>query len=402
MCKKVVVIAGGKYQLSGIKELKKQGYYVIVFDKIKYDITKEVADELVLIDIKDYNKMINYLVSHNHKITHVMSFATELALNSVIKLKEYFNINYGISKKDVLFSNNKYLQNTIKKESNIPYAKFFKINSKKIFFNLLKKKYIKFPCIVKPIDGAGSRGVCVVNNKQEFNKAYKEAFKNTNSKYILVEELINGIEFTFDAFIQDKNIDILAIAEKTKPLNNLTVSTQLFYNSPLVLKIKEQAVRIITKYLKNSNLNNTIVHLEFIYNLKSKKIYIIETSVRSGGFGVFDEILPLVTNCDIVKYFIDLNIGKKVNKIKNKNRAVILKFFTANNGTFDDIYYIDKKLKIKNLYYKIFKNNIGKYYNITDDSSRSILGYMVCYGKSWKKVLHKTNTMQNNIRFIMR
>jgi biotin carboxylase len=59
-----------------------------------------------------------------------------------------------------------------------------------------------WPCVVKPVDNCGSRGVSICNNQHEFESAWELASKNNrNSNVIIVEEVITGIEYSTDWFV---------------------------------------------------------------------------------------------------------------------------------------------------------------------------------------------------------
>ena len=70
----------------------------------------------------------------------------------------------------------------------------------------------KFPCVVKVSGGGSSVGVYIVNNKEEYKNAIKEAYKYENK--ILVEEYIKGREFT-DCVIEGMALPIVEIEPKT-------------------------------------------------------------------------------------------------------------------------------------------------------------------------------------------
>ncbi|MGH2413965.1 MAG: ATP-grasp domain-containing protein, partial [Microcystaceae cyanobacterium] len=81
--------------------------------------------------------------------------------------------------------------------------------------------YVKFPCVIKPVDGAGSRNIKKVNNEQELQAAYK-VIENTEFigfgykgiKEVLIEEYIAGNEYSIEGFVENGKPKFLSITEK--------------------------------------------------------------------------------------------------------------------------------------------------------------------------------------------
>ncbi|MGN1051671.1 MAG: D-alanine--D-alanine ligase [Acutalibacteraceae bacterium] len=72
-------------------------------------------------------------------------------------------------------------------------------------------KWDKFPCVVKPCSGGSSVGVSLVETKNEFLCAMKEAFKWENE--VLVEQYVKGREFSVGV-IGGKALPIIEIIPK--------------------------------------------------------------------------------------------------------------------------------------------------------------------------------------------
>jgi len=399
--KQVLVIGAGRFQISGLLKLKEKGFYVIGIDGDENCEGKKYCNEFYNIDIKDYHKIIQLIEQKNFNLFGCISFSSEYALKTVAVINETLGLN-GLTLNNVKIATSKLEQRKILEKECLPTPKYFsfcsKNNAENIEDMILNNK-LSFPCIVKPIDSAGSRGVSIVKEKNSLKKAIKVASKYSSfENKIIVEEFIEGIEFTVESLIINEDIRTLAISEKKKPLNNFTVSIELFYNSPLVKELKSRIEKTVNQFLKACNFNNTITHTEVIYSYKYEEVYIIETTTRSGGFGVFDKVIPLVTGIDIVGTVIDLYFGKSITINNVQENPCILRFFTANEGELKKIVQMDKIIdKLTNIEYGFFVNvgdNIGP---ITSDGSR--LGYIISYGDNWEEVFNNANLLEYSIRF---
>jgi len=82
---------------------------------------------------------------------------------------------------------------------------------KKNFTNADEVKHLRFPVFVKPNNGGSSIGMSKVNVPEELDDAIKKAFKE--DEQILVEEFIEGREFTIGGFKTKGEIIPLPITE---------------------------------------------------------------------------------------------------------------------------------------------------------------------------------------------
>ena len=68
---------------------------------------------------------------------------------------------------------------------------------------------LKLPCVVKPCSGGSSIGVSIVRDKEQYQKALKEAFRWEDE--IIIEDYIKGREFSV-AVIEGKALPVIEIA----------------------------------------------------------------------------------------------------------------------------------------------------------------------------------------------
>lgn len=397
MSNTILVIGAGVYQECGIRKLKEKGYTVVAVDAEANCIGSKIADIFFCVDINDTQSIINSLKENNIQISSAMCFSTEIALRSVAYINNYFSLP-GLSMHDVLIATDKSKQRAIIVENNLPCPWYYELSFNDFSNNFLPE-IPSFPLIIKPTDNAGSRGVSLIKNKTELLE--KIDFSFSQSKYdskIIIEEFIPGIEFTVEALINNNEVHILGISEKKKPVNNYTVSVELFYNSPFVEQLRAEIEKTVTKFLKSCNFSNTITHTEVIYSFSDNKIYIVESTVRSGGFYIFDKILPYITNQDIIGLTIDVLLHKNIQIPTISKKYCILGFYYGNIGKITNITILDTYLpQTDNFEYGLFVKPGDEVLNLETDGSR--LGYFVSYGESWEEVFCNARISEYCIKF---
>jgi len=398
MNKTILVIGSGKYQLSALKKIKKLRYYLIAVDGDKNSPGKEIADKFLNIDIKDTKKILLALQKEKIDIDYCMCFATELALRTVAQINKAFNLP-GLTKQMVDIATNKFLQREIQKEIGLPYPKFFVSHKGDNILQKARKTKVAYPVIVKPVDNSGSRGVYISYNEKDLLRNSRQSIKFSSfDQNIVVEEFIPGIEFTIESLINNNHIYHLAISEKRKPVNNFTVSTELFYNSPLVERLRPKIESQLTKFFKKCNFNNTVTHTEMLYSFKDHLLYIVETTVRAGGFGIFDKITPKVSGLDVVSLTISSLMGEKASIPVIQQNSCVLRFFTGNKGTVKNISISNDIIKnVKDSEYGLFVKEGDVVGELKDDGSR--LGYILAFGQNWKQAFERANQIEYAVKF---
>lgn len=389
----ILVVGAGTHQVPGILKLKEKGHYVIAIDEATDAEGKDIANEFYAVDIKAPEVILSFLAKNNHKIDTAMCFSTEIALRTVAEINDRLGL-VGLNMKEVLVATDKAAQREILKKTGLPtpgFKEFKKGDDLKTLDGL------RIPLVVKPTDNAGSRGVTIVRDRDELASVINESLKE--SKYdskVVVEEFVPGLEFTVEALVIDGKVSILGISEKKKPINNFTVSVELFYNSPFVEAHREEIEAVIKPFLINCGFDNTITHTEVIYSYIDHQFYVVETTVRSGGFHIFDKILPGITGLDIIGITIDTLLGEKPQLGQIRRNPGILGFFYNNFGVIKSISIVDTALP-KDVEYGLFVKEDDIIKDLSTDGSR--LGYYVAFGKDWKETFSKAREIEYAVKF---
>lgn len=389
----ILVIGAGTHQIPGILKLKEKGYYVIAVDGDPNAEGKNMADEFYHADIKNSEDVISLLDNKGLKIYSAMCFSTEIALRTVAEVNEHYGL-IGLNLKEVLVATDKAAQRKVLKESCLPTPGF-----KEVFndYELTELDSLRMPVVVKPTDNAGSRGVAVVRDKAELPSVISESLKE--SKYdakVVVEEFVAGLEFTVEALIIGGEVQVLGISEKKKPINNYTVSVELFYNSPFVELHREEIESVVKPFLINCGFNNTITHTEIIYSYIDHHFYVVETTVRSGGFHIFDKILPGITGLDIIGLTIDTLLDKKPVLGEVAKKPGILGFFYNNYGVIKNIDIVESALP-SDVEYGLFVKTGDVIKDLSTDGSR--LGFFVTFGDNWEEAYQKARQIEYAVKF---
>jgi D-alanine-D-alanine ligase len=146
---------------------------------------------------------------------------------------------------------------------------------------------LKLPVFVKPNNGGSSIGMSKVSKADDMEVAIKKAFREDDQ--VLVEEMIQGREFTVGVFKTKGNIVVLPLTEvkahddkdffdfEAKYQGKSSETTPAQVDEAIADKIRDAARRIYAVF----NCRG-VVRIDFIYNEESGKPFMLEINTIPG------------------------------------------------------------------------------------------------------------------------
>ena len=388
--KTIIYLGGGLSQKPAIKSLKKKGINIILIDRNSNCESKDHADFFLNLDLKNSKKIIQNLNLLKNEFNFVGTYGVaDYAMITVAKINEKFKLKGLNSKFAKLFINKESSKNFFRKSKICtPKTIFYgKEITNKIIKEIFSQKENK-KIIIKSIDQNNSRGVSTIKNfsKKNLEKASKIAFKY--SKYIMIEEYLEGKTYSVDCLVNKKNSKVIS------------TSLNLYKQG----KNKENDLIIQPSDLKKNNLQKLNISLDKLF--KKLKNYIgpltIDFIIFNDKF-YFLEMSPhfhaassevLRGNKNPILSFINLFLDKKIeNKVKNLRKIITYIVQTKTNSK--NIKLSNKLLEDNRLVNsKKFSKNPKK--NIIFDSLPAII-YFKFYQKSYNKIM---NYLTTNIKLV--
>ena len=157
----VAIIGLGYHQLQAIQTLKKK-FNIYGFDQDINAVGKQYVKKFFNLDIKDNLKI--YKICKKYKIKKALSFNTEVSLSTI----SFINKKLGDKNNNIDLIQNKFKLRNLLKKNFLATPNYL---SYKTAYNVNK---IGFPLVSKPFYGAGSRGVFLARNNNEFKKLLNE------------------------------------------------------------------------------------------------------------------------------------------------------------------------------------------------------------------------------------
>lgn len=364
MKEKIVIIGANSFQNPLILKAKEMGYETHVFAWKSGDIGEKTADYFYPISITEKEKILEVCKKIQPKA--VVSIASDLAVITVNYIAEKLGLISNEPKNSIIYTN-KY---KMRKAFEIAGVKVPKFNNVGLGENVNLENF-QFPVIVKPTDRSGSRGITKVEKKEEIAHAIAIACENSFEKRAIIEEFIEGEEYSCECISYEGKHYFLTTTKKFTTGAPNFIETGHIQPSGLTTNQEEKVKSEIFKALDALKIQNGPSHSEFKID-KNGNIGIIEIGARMGGDCIGSDLVKISTGIDFLKLTIDVALGKKpiVEKVIEPKIAVIKFIFERS-----DILKLEK-IKEKfpdNIYYVSEISNCDK--KIVDSSSR--YGYYI-------------------------
>lgn len=300
--KKKIAILGANYpSLHFYIQAKKLGYEIHSIAWPEGAICQEYSDFFYPVSFTEKEQVLD--ICRKIGIQGITSFSLESALPVVNYIAQKLNLT-GNPPECELLTENKYTMRKQLKICGISIPEFHTVKSE----NELLGIELDFPVIVKPVDSGGSRGVTKIIEKKELSPAIKRALGFSRKKQVLIEQYIEGREFSVEYISYKGEHYYLAITDKitTGPpyFVELEHHQPAFISEELAFKIKA----ITEKTLDALRIYSSASHTEIKMNNKGE-LFIIEVGPRMGGDFITSDLVRLSTGYDFVKGILELSSG---------------------------------------------------------------------------------------------
>ncbi len=303
MKEKILIIGAGWEQLPLVQKARERGLYTIA--TTTWDKEKIPADKVFEADSRDL-ELLECIVKQEQP-HYLTADECDYSMYAVAYLAEKYRL-YGPSLAVQTITNNKFLQRKYVGRSCVLQPEY------ELCWNLemakTAAKKMGYPVMVKPIDNRGSIGVSKVQSERELGKAWLSGVANSHSRMCLVEQCIMGQVLTADGFCDSRGYEFIASSNKEMYPQNPNLAKVVYYPGcfpeDLFRQIKENAGEVVSAV----GMNFGFVHLEFIIEEGTERLYFLEAANRGGGVYTSNLVLQHITGIDYCNALLDLAMGK--------------------------------------------------------------------------------------------
>ena len=300
--KKAVLIFGvGPLQQSIINRAKKMGLYTVGIDPCEDATCRGDVDAFEVVGGQDYEGTC--AVVEKYGIDAIVTAATDKPLVMMARIAAKYGFPF-YSVETAQWSTDKFQMKHRFELGDVPHAKGRLVKS------VDETDDMVYPVIVKPRDNSGSRGVKLCRTKEELEQSMAEALEYSKLDSVLVEEFIEGPEYSIEGLHYYGKSEVIQFTEKKT--TEFPYNVELGHIQPANIsdENKQKIREIVAKIGKALKFENCPSHTELKIN--ERGIFVIETSPRLGGDYITSTLTPLSTGINMEDQLLHIALGEDV------------------------------------------------------------------------------------------
>ena len=352
--KSILVFGCGPLQQSIINRAKKMGLYTVGIDPCEDATCRDDVDAFEVVGGQDYEGTC--AVVEKYGIDAIVTAATDKPLVMMARIAEKYGFPF-YSVETAQWSTDKFQMKQRFELGDVPHARGVLLRAEDIVHLKLRRNPSKidskieendfvidfpeisgrrpslklhFPVIVKPRDNSGSRGVKLCRTKEELEQSMAEALEFSKLDSVLVEEFIEGPEYSIEGLHYEGKSEVIQFTEKKTTEFPYNVELGHIQPANLTDEQKDAIREIVTKIGKALKFENCPSHTELKIN--DRGIFVIETSPRLGGDYITSTLTPLSTGVNVEDELLRISLGEIISPTPQSVQYSGVRFFAFEEG----------------------------------------------------------------------
>ena len=372
MSKTIMILGAGLMQYPAYAAARRNGWVSIGVDGNPDAPCKNKADYFLPVDLKDRIGLADAAKDYQNTIglDGVFTCGTDFS-STVAWIAGELNLP-GIPYQTALDCTDKYRMRLKLQSGGILCPAFREVDSDTDLAQLLAE--MSFPLVVKPVDNMGGRGVITAEDEISLEKSVQEAIRFSRTERAIVEEYMDGPEFSIDSLVYQGKLTITGFADRHIFFPPCFI--EMGHTLPTALENSQQKdiLDIFSKAVKVLGIDNGAAKGDI--KLTSRGIMIGEIAARlSGGYMSgwtypYASGIPLVEKGMMIALGMDPGSLEEVCRKTSSERA-----FISIPGVIENIRFIEEAHNvrgIKDIFLRVEEgdeitfpvNNVGKCGNV--------------------------------------
>lgn len=330
--KRVFMLGAGFMQGVAIRAARALGCTVVAADGNPSAVCAAEADEFVCIDLKDTARLIDYAryLQQNGGLDAVFTAATDFSA-AVAAIAAACGLR-GHTLKAALNATDKVRMRECFRKAGVPSPAFIELTAADLaapadrleargnvrYSDLgaatadtlerrLGELAGRFPLVVKPVDNMGARGCSLVKNLSELRKAAATALQYSRSGRAIVEEYIEGSEFSIEGLIFGGRLYITALADRHIFFPPYFIEMGHTIPSDCTQDIADEVMSVFERGVHALGLTDGAVKGDIL--VRNGKAFVGEIAARLSGGYMSGWTVPYSCGLDITAAALTLALG---------------------------------------------------------------------------------------------
>ena len=361
--KKILIVGASSYQLPGILKAKEMGLWTAVLDQNPNAPGVAYADTFFEVSTTDEAGVLEAATSFGADA--IFTLATDQPMRAVAFASERLNLP-GLTYDVAVRATDKFCQMEALTEKGVPIPWFLRVKESE---RLNPKEIPSFPCISKPVDSSGSRGVIYISDPDELNQSIVYSASFGKNKEVILQEFMEGPEVSCEMLVIDGQPVLLQVTDKITSGKPHFVEIGHSQPSSLPKAALAAIEKVACDACRAIGIKNSATHVEIMLTCDGPKI--VELGARMGGDLIGSQLVQLSTGVDMTRAAIELALGQRPMVERHVAPASATVFLLAKSGIITEIYGIESAKELPGIEDVYFFFGVGdRVYSLKTGSDR--------------------------------
>lgn len=374
MMKKLLIIGASILQLPAIVKAKEMGFTVAVADYNPKAIGIRYADQYFNVSTIDIHGVT--AIAKTFRPDGIMTLATDMPMRAIAAACQACGLP-GIGYETAVKATDKGEMIKAFEKYKVEHPWYYIAMDQTAFESLIHS--VTFPCIMKPIDNAGSRGVVLCHDEDMLKKEYEYSRREARNGAVIIEEYLQGPEFSVEVMVIEGEPYVLQITDKMTTGAPHFVEMGHSQPSRECKENQEKIGGLACRAVKAVGIPCGPAHVEVILTAQGPKM--VELGARMGGDCITTHLVPLSTGIDMVKCTIEIACGMQVDISPKFKKASAIKYFETPSGILVSIDGVEEAKELPGIREISFVKTAGERVKAIGNSGDRI-GFVIAQAKT--------------------
>jgi len=326
--KKILIVGAGFLQSFAIRRAAGMGLQVVALDRDPEAPGFRWAHKRVIADTRDARACLQ--AAESAKVDAVISVCTDFAVKSVAFVAESLGLP-GLSAEAAALATDKWLMRGALAKAGVGSPEFGRAASVEQARELAAR--VGLPCVVKPVDSVGSRGVTKVDTVPALDSAFASAVAASASGSAIVESFVEGPEMSVEAVTSRGKTWIAAVTDKvtTGPPHFVEVG----HTQPSAFSWYASVRETVDACVGALGIDFSATHTEL--RMTQRGPVVMEVGGRLGGDRITSDLVPLSCGVDLMETVIRIALGEDPAVTPKWERGSAIRYLQVSPGVIASI-----------------------------------------------------------------
>ncbi|MDG9669455.1 ATP-grasp domain-containing protein [Hahella sp. CR1] len=381
---KVLVIGGGHIQLPLIEEGVKLGFEVFVVDDREGIIDPALAERIQRVPFNRHDKKSIVEYASTRAFDGIVSAGSDRSIKLMAECAAQCGISTYVSEASAALPLDKLRMAALLRAAGLPAPRYDFVESYEQAASLAEA--LGYPVVVKPVDGTGQEGVGAAADPEQLQSVVNSALNASVKSRAIIQEFVEGVEYSLSGFIYHGRVAPFITSYRGSPSRTeagFGVALTKQYPTDLPAALLDQLRADMETALQQMGVETSPFFAQVIVTSSPANQYrIIEVMPRIGG-GEEARFVRAATGFNLAKATLLAALGREFDVADlidaEGSKAVLLKFFTTENGVLKSISGLDEAQSLDGVReVKIYPRIGDRVTSLNDSNDRA--GYLMTVG----------------------